>query len=112
LVREPEGRDLVSLGADSSSDFAQGGHGEFDDLVGIVFHLAGGGEVLGEFAVVLRHHRELVIKGHRSHAGGAGVEGEDEFHRVRLVRRGAREWGCDWGRENCEKEFKEVVDTV
>jgi hypothetical protein len=54
----------------------------------------------------------LVVVGDGAHTGRAGVEGKDEIHRVRLVRSDPRYRGGDWGYENCEKEFKEVVDTV
>ncbi len=102
----------MSVRADSLSDLAQGRHGEVDNLAGIVLDLAGGGKVLGELAVALRDRLEVVPKGHGAHPGRAGVEGEDEFHRVRLVRCDPRDWCCDWRSENCEKEFKEVVDFV
>jgi len=47
LVGDPESEHVVPLARDSGSHFREGTKGEFGDLQGVVFDLAGGGKILG-----------------------------------------------------------------
>ena len=81
LVGDAERDDVVALRARARGDVAQRGDSEIGDLAGVVFDLAGAGEVLGEFAVGGVPDLDAGVEGDAAHPRGAGVEGENQFHR-------------------------------
>ncbi len=60
--------------AETAGDLAEGGLHGGPDLVGIVLHPTGLGEVLGELAVGEVDHPRPLVDDERPHPGGAGVD--------------------------------------
>ena len=81
LIGDAERDDVVAVRARSRGDVAQGRDTESGDLSGVVFDLAGTGEVLGQFEVGGVPDLRLGVEGDGAHPRGTGIEGENQFHR-------------------------------
>jgi hypothetical protein len=96
LVGDAEGEYSLTLARGPDRHFAEGHEGELGDLLGIVFDLAGGGKVLGQFAILLVDDLKIPVKGDRSDPRRTGVQGEDQVHRDRLTRAMGRFPALGW----------------
>ena len=87
LVRNAERHDTVLECRNSRRHFAQCGHRELGNFVGIVLDPTGLGEVLGQLSIGRVDFGAVGAEGHCAYPSGASVECQDEVHASTLPKR-------------------------